>query len=521
MKVFRTFLAVLTLVCSVISLAQFADAQARRQRKKSVSGGQGSGIAISAGAVTTSSETKTEPNLLTAPCAKESESQILELENAPDLNAQLVNLVTRARDKDVWTRSCAVYRLGRFGAAAQDTLPLMIQLLREERDTAVWGHVNAAFWRIPPDRSLKLEQRIKLAKDPDVQRRIYGLYTLAHFRTPAASFQEKDLMSALIEALNDEDPTARWMALMAIRQQGINGANIAVVIPVLEDLVSDKKINPQHVLDTFVPLGRRALAAAPLLADILFDTEKYVAREDGVREDVHRVRVYGLYVSAAMALGSIGPDLLPVLTDQAEKYPQAVIKVLSYMPKDRTLNLLLRFAGSTDARVREAAAEQFRGLNTTLALEALPTLLKLADDKDPRVFERAMTALGSFGEIKDATPELRAAIRSKVLPKLLAGLAREDNCYPMFALGKLREPKGLAAIGKINKATGNYCAETALFEAGPDGHKYLTAKALEEQKTRREAGGLHRLPLWDEPKIKEIKPKTPAEPASAIDKSDT
>ena len=211
---------------------------------------------------------KREPYLSLEPCAKETAEQISEMENAPDKNLQIEILLKRIDEKDEWVRACAIYRLGEFRKEARDALPVIIKLLRDEANQDVWRHVEEALWKIPPSADISLSERIRMSKSENVYLRIYGIYSLGYFKPVAASFEAKETLKTLIEAVTDEDITASWMAVMGIRQLGFYGVDTSDAIPVLSEAIKTGKMSPLHPVRALVPMGEKALPAAPLLFDI-------------------------------------------------------------------------------------------------------------------------------------------------------------------------------------------------------------------------------------------------------------
>ena len=227
---------------------------------------------------------KPEPYLSLEPCAKETPEQIAELENAGDAKQQVEILLKRIDEKDDWLRACSIYRLGEFRASAREALPLIIKLLRDEKNDDIWRHVEDALWKIPPDANLPLRERIELSKNNDVYLRLYGVYSLGYFKPVAGTFQAKDALNALIEAAKDEDSIVSWLAVMGIRQLGFYGINTKDAIPVLTEILQSDKMNSIHPIRAFVPMGENALPAAPILFDVLYNPNKYAGKdEDNVR----------------------------------------------------------------------------------------------------------------------------------------------------------------------------------------------------------------------------------------------
>ena len=463
-----------------------------------------SGSGTAGGTATEALKVEREPYLGLEPCAKETSNQITELENANGLNDQLEVLVKRVQDQDRWTRACAIYRLGEFGAAAQDALPLIIKLLKDEKDGEVWGNVKDALWKIPPDRNLRIEQRIRLSKDPDAYRRIYGLYSLSFFRPIPGTFEAKDVLNALIAGTEDEDSTVCWMSVMGIRQLGFYNIDTSSAIPALSKVLKGDKINPIVPIRAFVPMGQRAMPAAPLFFDILYNPEKYAGKDE------EHNRSYVLYLTAAIVLGQMGESIVPLLDRESDAHPFAVIQVLSNMAGGKTLDLLLKLSENPNAEVRENAISNLLGVTATGALQTFPVLVRLLNDKNEKVSRAALSKIGSIVKhTDDKSPELKQLIRSRVVPKIASMLRLKDNCYVLLTLADLGAEAAttLPAIVKLSKS-GSYCAEAALYNFGDIGRKYLDKETLEKLENERKPGGvLGPLDLQNN-KAKPIKPES-------------
>jgi HEAT repeat protein len=448
-----------------------------------------------------------EPYLSLEPCAKETDAQISDLENADNLEKQLNILVLRAQDSDSWNRACAVYRLGEFRSSAQDALPLIIKLLKDEKDESVWIHVETALWKVPPDRNTPLEKRIQLARDQDVYGRLLAVYSLGYFKPVAGSFQAKDTLNALIDATRDEDRTVAWMGVMGIRQFGFYGIDTSSAIPALSDVIDGDKLNPINAVRAIVPMGERAIAAAPLLFQVLYDPKKFVGKDD------NKSVSYVLYLTAAIALGRIGESLVPLLEKESNDHPFEAIQVLSNMDGDKMLTLLLRLAENPNANVKVKAISALPRLTSIGAMQALPVLLSLMDDSDVKVSQAAVSQIGNIGKFtKEKSPELQRFIQRKVIPKLMSRVDLKDNCYPLMTLGDFGDAATVAipALAKQSRK-GSICAQTALYEIGPKGRKYLTPEKLAEEERERQPGGLYDFSGPDRyNKAKPIKPKSSA-----------
>lgn len=467
-------------------------------------------------------EAKQEPSLILEPCAKETPEQIGELEGAADKTAQIKILLDRIGAANDWTRACAIYRLGEFRTDAREALPVVIKLLRDEEKSEIWTHVETALWKIPPEPSLPLAERVRLAESADVYLKIYGIFTLAYYRVPPASTESKKALSALIEAARDADTTAAWLAVMGIREFGFRGADTSAAIPVLSELLRSGKVNPIHPVRAIVPMNARAIAAAPLLFDVLYNPKKYA--RGGKDEDDTAARSYSLYITTAIALGRIGKPLLPLLEREIEKHPFAVLQVLSNMSDAGVLPILYRAMKNENAKARAKAIESLPSLTSIGALEALPHLLAAATrDADADVRKAAMSKIGWIaGHTKDKSVELRKMFKTQAVPalvKILTGKDEDVKCYAALTLGDFgadAEAAIPALARQAKKENGGYCARSALFDLGNAGKRFLTAeqiKDFEENKKWQEE--YHKSSPGDYNKAKPIKPKASEKKSTA------
>jgi HEAT repeat protein len=463
----------------------------------------GRGVELSSG----SGIGMTEPSIILEPCAKETPEQISELENAPDTNKQLEILVKRTAETDDWRRACAMYRLGEFRSAASAALPVILKLLRDEKNQDVWIHVEGALWKIAPDRNLPLRKRLELAKDSDVYLRIYGVYSLSYSKVPAGTFEAKDIVNALIEAAADEEITVRWLAVMGIRQQGFYGVDTSPAIPVLSAMLQNGNINPMHPIRAFMPMGANALPAAPLLFDVLYNTKKYVGEKD------QNNRAFSLYLTAAIALAKIGKPLVPLLEKEFDKQPFAVLQVLKHLVADGTLPVFAKGMQHQNPQVRKKAVESLPSLTSIGALEILPSLIAALKDTDAEVRNAALNQLGSIARF---TPEksdaLKEMLKKQALPIFIANLEDKATvCYAALNLpdfGADAEVAIPALVSVIKKDKGNFCAESALFGLGEKGRKFLTKEQINRVEEMNKASNID----TNYKKAKPIKPKTAPEP---------
>ena len=454
---------------------------------------------------------KIEPYLSLEPCAKETPEQISELENAPDKNKQVEILLKRISEKDDWLRSCAIFRLGEFRSEAKDALPQIIKLLHDEENNDVWSHVETALWKIPPDSNTSLKERIKLSQNENVYLKIYGVYSLSYFRPVANTFQSKETLAALIENVEDEDVTVSWLAVMGIRQLGFYGVDTSDSISVLSKVLQAGKINPIHPVRAFVPMGEKALPAAPLLFDVLYNPKKYAGKDED------NARSYGLYLTTAIALGKIGKPLLPLLEKELKNQPFAVIEVLGNLVNSEVLPLFFQAMKHENPKVRKKSIERLPFLTSIGAVETIPQLLVTMNDVDLGVQEASISKIGSIAKFTEGqSPELRKMFTKQVVPALIKKLnGKQDDaqCYVALTLGDFSEDADvivphLARFTKPDKS--DYCAVSALYRLGEKGRKFLTKQQIEQQKENEKSMEDMRLDYNN--KAKPIKPKVEPKP---------
>src|SRR5690606_14555376 len=306
----------------------------------------------SAAAYATLPQSDPEPSIWLEPCAKETEEQRAELENASDLGAQLKILNERLESTSSWDRACAVVRAGKFGPDATPLLPKLIQMLRDEEDRAVGSRIDRSIWTIPTQKGIPLDERIALTKDPNVYQRLFGAYSLLHIRYLANTPEEKRIVETLIETTHDEDSLVRWMAVMVIRGLAFDKSNLSAAVPRLCEMIKDGKNNPIFPLRALVPLAPQAVSCGPLIFDVLINPKKYA-----VGDDDDNVRSYTLYSTAGIVLGRMGDQLVPLLKKLADEHPYEVIEVLSNIRGDAAFDMLLELSKSKDAGVRKAAVK--------------------------------------------------------------------------------------------------------------------------------------------------------------------
>lgn len=459
---------------------------------------------------------KREPYLGLEPCAKETPEQISELENAPDKNKQVEILVERAGNKDDWIRACAVYRLGEFRHASRTALPVIIRLLHDEKSNEVWAHVQTAMWKIPPDDNISLENYLRSATVGDVYDRLYAIRAFAYLNFPPNTHQAKDVVKTLIETAKDDDTTIAWLSIMVIREYGFKGTDISGAIPMLSELLKNNKLNAEYIVRVFVPMKAKALPAAPLLLDVLYNPKKY-SLDKGETDNYS----YSLYLTTAIALGTIGEPLLPILEKDIETHPFAVLQVLSNLRADGTLPIIYKTMKHRDPKVRSSAIENLPDLTSIGAVNTFPYLLELIKDTDPEVRKKAMMEIGLIAKYtENKSPELKNLLKQKAVPVLIERLKVESNsCYAAMSLGDIGEDAeaAISTLVNLNKPPKeDFCAQIGLYDIGGKGRKFLTEEQIErvERSKKRTFDA-------DYIKAKPIEPKKEPKPSATVTDSDT
>lgn len=513
------FLALCLLLTSAIVFPEnlFAQKKKKTVRKKKATATKtvGVGLKIRVALIDGVGEYKREPYLGLEPCAKETPEQISELETATDKNKQVEILVGRAGNTDEWIRACAVYRLGEFRQAAQPALPVIIKLLRDEQNGQVWTHVETAMWKIPPARNIPLETKLRDAVIGDVYDRLYAIFSLAYLKLSPNTFQSKDVVKTLIETSKDEDKTVAWLSIMVLRDYAFEGTDISDAIPTLSELLKNGKLNPVNIVRVFVPMGAKALPAAPLLLDVLYNPKKYAPEKE------NDSRYYSLYLTTAIALGKIGEPLLPILEKEIEKHPFAILQVLRNLYAEGTLPIIYKAMKHKNPEVRKSAIENMPGLTSIGAVNTLPHLLELTKDVNPDVRKQAISKIGSISQFtENKSPELKEMLKQKAVPVLIERLKiEEDSCYAAMILGNIGEDAEAAipALVKIAKQPlRNSCARFGLYDIGEKGRKFLTKEQIEDVEESKNY-------KYDSDynKAKPIKPKETPKPTPAVTDSDT
>ncbi|MXZ01971.1 phytanoyl-CoA dioxygenase, partial [Candidatus Poribacteria bacterium] len=201
-------------------------------------------------------------------------------------NGNLADHVTALRSDDGDIRANAADQLGLFGQSAADTIPQLIEALRDNYEPV---RLNAAY-ALGTIGEPAVPQLIETLGDENGPTRRMAAYALAAVGAPA--------VSALSDALQHPEDTVRIEATYALAQIG-DAAQDA--IPALIERTKDEADEVRRYLaDALGGIGPAAAPAVPVLIDMLENDEDKQARFE-----------------AALALAQIGPassDAIPALS---------------------------------------------------------------------------------------------------------------------------------------------------------------------------------------------------------------
>ena len=313
----------------------------------------------------------------------------------PDASEAVSALMRALEDEVILTRFLASYALSRIGPAA---IPPLLQAFRSQsqpKDTRLLAIRSLGLIRtITSDVITTL---VEALEDEDGEVRSFAISALGHIATVAPNIIRKVLW-----ALEDEDDKVRSAAAYAL---GHIGPAIPEVIPALIVALSDQSGIVSN--SVAIALSRIGSAAIPGLLRAI---------EDQTQSDDARS-------SAAKALGWIGPAGPEVIP--------ALIQALA----------------DKDARVRAAAAAALGEIGPA-AVEAVPALIQTLQDRDVSVIVDAATALGKIGP---ASPEVVPA-----LVKALTDGHTDMHSAVVYALSEIG-PEAADAVPALVYSLGDRC----------------------------------------------------------------
>ncbi len=197
-------------------------------------------------------------------------------------NGNLTKHITALSDNDASVRSCAADELGAFGESAADSVPHLIQALRDDYEPVC---LNAAY-ALGALGEPAVPQLIEMIGDENGPTRRMAAYALAAVGAPA--------VPALSEALQHTADAVRIEATYALAQIG-DAAEPA--IPALLERTKDECVEVRRYLpEALGGLGATAAPAVPHLTDMVADDDDKQARFE-----------------AALALAQIGSAASPAV----------------------------------------------------------------------------------------------------------------------------------------------------------------------------------------------------------------
>ena len=332
------------------------------------------------------------------PCKGEEPGNVMGISEQWKVPERVAAFVKKLQEPDPKTRACAARQLGYLGPEAKDAVPHLIKLAHEEKNSGVWNHAEEALWAIGPGRpqpTLKeskssLAELVELSKAPDVYVRTYATFTLGYYKPIA---DQKVIVQALASAAKDQDGLVRWIALRGLARLGpIAQDAVPVLIETLKD--EDKAMRSQATI-VLARIGPNALEAVPALL-----------------YQLHHDKDYSLYYYAAIALGRIGPAILPLLEPEIKTDPFRVLDVLEHMGPGGA-SLVIEALRSPDEKVKKKAIKIVGWLGSPAA-PAVPLLTDALKDQNKDISIAAANSLGHLGPLaRPAVPALTAALKQK------------------------------------------------------------------------------------------------------------
>lgn len=206
--------------------------------------------------------------------------------STPPSNGNIAQHVTALGNDDAAIRASAADELGMLGESAADTIPYLIQALRDDYEPV---RLNAAY-ALGSIGEPAVSQLIETLGDENPPTRRMAAYALAAAGTAAVPL--------LTEALQHTDDAVRVEATYALAQIGVDAEP---AIPDLMQRTKDDSVEVRRYLaEAFGSIGPAAAPAVPVLCDMLENDHDVQARFE-----------------AALALAQIGPaasDAVPVLS---------------------------------------------------------------------------------------------------------------------------------------------------------------------------------------------------------------
>jgi len=278
------------------------------------------------------------------------------------------SLIEQLGGEDVSARLQAVEALGEIGSTAQDAVPALIEVLRDEGYNYLFKPFQAASAR---------------------RKAAWALGQIGESAT-----------TVLVTALKSESGLIRVGAAYALYQ--IDESKLNMVMPVLIEGLSDDEDVASDAAWALSEIGVAAEDATSTLIEALNNPSPNVRR------------------SATSALSAIGTSAVPSLTQTLEK-EDGLLRIGSayalYQIDESRLNVVMPILieGLSDEaeEIRSQSAWTLSQIGAT-AKDAVPALVEVLTDKHEEVRTVAVEALGAIGDVA-AVPALVEALKDELL----------------------------------------------------------------------------------------------------------
>ena len=393
-------------------------------------------------------------------------------------------LVIGLPEADRRVRLITVRILNQMGAEAEASVPVLIELLRQEnffvhehssftdfRELVSETLVNIGSAAVPrlievlsdSDKSVAVPQLIEVLSDSAIPQVIIEALSdadksVGYYAASALGRigpEARDAVFLLIRMLDDEREDSREVAVTALGRIGQPAHKVSdimnmTLVPEWESMCEDpvefevtvvgKNVapyliamlteeNPNLRLAAAGALGNIAAPiAVPALIDTLYDEEDFVRG------------------AAAWALGEIGrpaqaavPDLINMLDDENDSIRRKVVSGLGGIGTPMVIPILIEALDDDDASVRRAAIHQLCVIREPIST-VVPALMRTLADSDSHVRFLGAIALSKIGE--------------PAIAVLIEGLSAEVDAVrreAAFALGEIG-PTAQAAVPALKQA---------------------------------------------------------------------
>jgi HEAT repeat protein len=313
-------------------------------------------------------------------------------------------------------------------------------------------------------------------RDSDEETRMWTAYQLKNIASSFPGvFQDPDVMSGLVNTLQDSSPSVRSEAVRAlgyIKDSGTAGT----IARLLDDPDDDVRTGAEQALAN---IG--AAAIKPILADI--PSERYMRAAVSVLKNVGQAAVDPLIAElgqenldarfmAIVALGEIGDaravePLTAALQDEDSHIRYAAVEALGKLQGKSSVDSIIASLSDEDRKVRKIALQTLGEVGDARAVEAL---IEVLEDRDYR--RDAASALGKIGDARAVEPLVRmlrecdqgaqlsatwalGQIGDARAAEPLADLLDSDSSTSIpaaMALGRLGDPRAVKLLIGVTKS---------------------------------------------------------------------